>query len=670
MSAADDLGITAQPVARPAAGKAPGKAPGGAAADLGIGGAAAPAASASPSSGPNLGQMLHGAERAVTHATRKPLQAVGNALVYGHKHPFDAVTNVLGSTLRGGESFLTGGDIGHAIMHPTDQRQLSRAVDDTFGLTKLKQGPLAGTDLPHKLARGGVDTFRDIAADAMTYVPGPDIFSIGKHLAPLVPDALKVAGTAVKGTRLGRALDGEAPLAGLTDKGKATFQAIQNRAADTIKALAAQEEAVVRKYADDIRAGRMPEQVVALFRKADNVPAARKGMRPQEVVSALARDRAPIKFAQINRELRNAGLINGAKSAPKVKLKNPGDYFVDPATMDAVKKQLGKVANPRGSGPPNLAINLAKKATRLGNKAFLANPVPHTLNLTNLAYNRYGLPTTIRGLANAARVATGTVGNGKLAGDISALEQMGAKSQYGNIFDELGLTGTKWVPGSRTAAKVANKVLIPAQKLSNLAQHKILNSTETGLRAAALNAERKGGTQGVEAARKIHQTFGTGPMNEVVRSVSDLGTPFAQFHLATAPMSGIRTLATHPARVANVLKANRDMNAQVNPGGPQYRSSVPSMATAKALADPLSYFSNLGPLSQLDSPYGTITQLEKGPKGLANVLGDTAGRYIPGSQEASALYNMATGRRGPAGEKAMSDLITALVGGYFQKKRP
>ncbi len=633
--------------------------------------------------------MLHGAERAVTHATRKPLQAVGNALVYGHKHPFDAVTNVLGSTLRGGESFLTGGDIGHAIMHPTDQAQLSRAIDDTYGLTKLKQGVLAGTDLPHKLARGAVDTGRDIVVDPLTYVPGPDIFSIGKHLAPLVPDALKVAGTAVKGTRLGRALDGEAPLAGLTDKGKATFQAIQNRAADTIKALAAQEEAVVRKYADQIRKGVMPPQVAALFRKPSNIPTVTKGTRPQDVVSALARDRAPLKFQQMNRELRNAGLIQGTPLSKKamaaisdpnelaqrmaqrnIKPNAASGLFTDPAKAAEVQKALGKVVNPRGSGPPNLAINLAKKATRLGNKAFLANPVPHTLNLTNLAYNRYGLPTTIRGLANAVRVATGAVGNGKLASDISALEQMGAKSQYGNIFDELGLTGTKWVPGSQTAAKVANKVLIPAQKLSNLAQHKILNSTETGLRAAALNAERKGGTQGVEAARKIHQTFGTGPMNEVVRSVSDLGTPFAHFHLVTAPMSGIRTLATHPARVANVLKANRDMNAQVNPGGPQYRSSIPSMATAKALADPLSYFSNLGPLSQLDSPYGTIEQLKKGPKGVANVIGDTAGRFIPGSQEASALYNMATSRRGPAGEKAMNDLITALVGGYFQKKRP
>jgi hypothetical protein len=321
-------------------------------------------------------------------------------------------------------------------------------------------------------------------------------------------------------------------------------------------------------------------------------------------------------------------------------------------------------------------MKAAQTLTHRGNQAFLANPVPHTLNLTNLAYNKYGLPTTVRGLANAARVSTGTVGKGKLAGDISELEQMGAKSQYRNIFDELGLTrlpgipglNRGGIPGTEGIANVLNKTaIIPLERASNYAQHKILNPVETGLRAAALNAERKGGTTGVEAARHIHQTFGTGRANKIVRDVAEFGTPFAQFHFQTAPASGLRTLATHPARVLNAVKSEQDMNRQINPGqSPQYRSSVPSLSTVRAMVDPLSYFANLGGLSELNSPFGTLEQLKKG--NVAGVLGNAAGRFTPGSPELSAAYAMATKKKGRSGEKALNDLISALVGGYYVKK--
>src|SRR6185312_16458896 len=122
--------------------------------------------------------------------------------------------------------------------------------------------------------------------------------------------------------------------------------------------------------------------------------------------------------------------------------------------------------------------------------------------------------------------------------------------------------------------------------------------------------------------------------------ISDLGTPFAKFHLQTSPASGLKTLAKNPGRVLNVIKTNRDENAQVNPGrSAKYRSSIPSMSTARALADPLHYFSNIGPLGALNSPYGTLSQLQQGKVG--GVIADTAGRFIPGSQELSALFNLA-----------------------------
>lgn len=601
--------------------------------------------------------------------TDKIAKPVGNALQYGQQHPFDAAMNVLGAPQRGLQALETGGNVGHSIMTPSTGPALQKAVKSKIGLTGLEAGPLAGNDLGHKLMRGAADTALDVVNDPLTFAP---IGKAAKFVGKILPGAAKaVEGgvDALKGTKVGKALDPESDLKGLTDKGKATFEAIQNRAVSNVKSMADKEEAVIRQYADEIRKGNMPPQVAALFRKSSNVPVIKPGTRPQDVVSALARDRSSVKFAQQNSELRNAGLINGAKSAPKITLKNPGDLFTDPAQMDAVKKALGKVANPHGSSKADPLLNLARQATRLGNKAFLANPIPHTGNLANLTYNKYGLPTTLAGLGNAARVATGTVGNGKLAQDIAELDKLGAKSQYRNIFDELGLTRIAGIPGTGALAGLANKAIIPAEKLSNLAQHKILNSTETGLRAAALNAEKKGGAQGVEAARNIHSTFGTGPQSALIKSISEKGTPFAGFHLATAPASGIKTLATNPGRVANVLKANRDFNNDVNPGSSaKYRSSVPSMSTARALAAPLSYFSNLGPLSELNSPYGAVQQLQKGPKGVANFLGDTAGRFVPGSQELSALKDLIEKKKGPAGETAISDLISSLVGGYMAKK--
>jgi hypothetical protein len=644
------------------------------------------ASSAGPASAPSgYDDLIPKAGAAVKHADTSigktignVIKPVGNAIVYGTKHPFDAAMNVLGAPQRGLQSLETNdstnegqrlGTAWGAMTHPQQGPALTNKVKAQTGLSKLEAGPLAGSDLPHKLARGVADTGLDVVNDPLSFLPVGKIAKVAGKVIPGVAHGAEALGDAISHTPLGKNLNPEAAFEGLTDKGKATFQAIQNRAYDTSRDLKKTEDAVVKKFAGDIRAGTLPPEVTSLFRSAKNVPAVTKGTRPQDVIGALARDRAGVAKEIANRELRNAGLIGGTKtsSLKNVKLKNPGDFFTNPDDIPAVQKRMGKVINP-GRNTDNSIIKAAKVATRLGNKAFLANPLPHGGNLANLAYNKYGLPTTLAGIGNAARIATGTVGKGKLASDIGELKNLGAHSQYGNIFDELGLTRIAGIPGTGALAGAANKAIIPAERASNFAQNKILNPLETGLRAAALNAEKKGGTQGVEAARNIHSTFGTGPQSKVVKDVSDLGTPFAGFHLSTAPGSGIKTLATNPGRVANVLKTNRDMNNQVNPGSSaKYRSSIPSMSTARALAAPLSYFSNIGPLSELNSPYGAVQQLQKGPKGVAGFLGDTAGRFIPGSQELSALKDLIEKKKGPAGEAAISDLIASLVGGYMQK---
>lgn len=612
---------------------------------------------------------------------------VGGAIQYGHAHPVTALMNVLGAPQRGLQAAETGGDVGKAIMTPSEGSKLTKAFKTKIGLQGLEDGPLAGGDLGHKMARSALNTGLDVVNDPLTFAPVGKIVRLGGKLVPGAAKGVQAATDAFKESKLGKALDPEADFEGLTDKGKATFQAIQNGTKQALKAIQEKEESVVRKYADAIRSGQMPAEVATLFRDVKNVPGAARGMRPQDVVSALARDRKPLLKEAQNRMLRNAGLLRSTKlsKAELAAIKDPktralkiaqrnlkpnpsAGLFQDYSRAEETQKALGKVVNPGPQGRPNFAIDLARKATRLGNKAFLANPVPHTLNLTSLAYNKYGAPTAIKGLVNAARIATGTTGKGKLAQNIGELQKTGAKSEYSNIFDEMGLTGSTHLPGSRAAAKIANKALIPAQRFSNFAQHKILNSTETGLRAAALDAEKAGGKQGVEAARNIHKTFGTGPKSAAIRDIGDLGTPFAEFHLSTAPASGLSALANHPGRVTNAMKAQRDMNSEVNPGGPEYRSSVPGLSVARVLADPLSYFSNLGPISALQSPYGVPSQLKKGASGVANVAGDVATQFVPGAQQMLAIKQLIEQKHGKMGEQAMSDLIASLIGGYYAKK--
>ena len=357
----------------------------------------------------------------------------------------------------------------------------------------------------------------------------------------------------------------------------------------------------------------------------------------------------------------------------------PGD------TLQAVQDRLKANLQPHNQDP-NAIQRLMQTLTKRGNQAFLANPVPHAFNLTDLAYNKYGAPTAAQGLFNAARVATGNVGSGSLAGQIAELSAQGAKSQYGNIFDELGLTGlpnssatnllasaynATVAPASRAVASAANIPLIAAQRASNQAQRTVLNSVETGQRAAALQAENNAGLFGPQAAKNVNATFGTDAPNAVSKGAQAFAMPFAKFHLQTAPGSVLKTMATNPGRIVNTVSAEQDMNQAVNPTGPQYRSTVPGANAARMLADPLGYFGNLGGVMGMEGPYSPLQQLRNGPKGVANAVGNAVSKFTPGSQPGIdaakvglSAYNQML-NNGP--QTDYSPLFNAAFGGYTKK---
>ena len=423
--------------------------------------------------------------------------------------------------------------------------------------------------------------------DPLTVAPVGKVLDLAKGI-PGVKPVLKAASD-VAGNTVGRALNPQEYLRGLTPEAQAEFEVATNRAMTTVRQQKEAEDKIVAAHADEIRQGKMPDEIARLFTgdKSSGAMDAWKqyfpkglkpGTRPQDVVSALFQNRAKVFKTQAMEELEKQGFFT---SADAIRAGAPSKFTAPLDEIPDLQEHLRSVVeNKITPESKNILVKGARTLTHRGNQAFLANPAPHAGNLANLAYNKYGPITALQGLGNAARVATGTVGKGKLAQNIGELESLGAKSQYGNIFDELGLTRLAGIPGTEGAAKVANRALIPLQRASNYAQHKILNSTETGLRSAALDAEKRAGRTGPQAAQSIHKTFGTDAPNAVTHGLQQLAVPFAQFHWQTAPGSVANTLLRNPARISNPIKAEQDLN---NRRGPQYRSTVPG---ANALAWP------------------------------------------------------------------------------------
>lgn len=599
----------------------------------------------------------------------KPLDKyVGKPLKWSAQHPFQAFMAAGGVGMRPLQAAELGQNPLQAMLHPGMEDQLEAGLRQPFTpkpqdalnplalmrgvgaqIGALEQGPLAGSDLPHKAARGTLDTAYDVVNDPVTYIPGGAIVKGGKLLG-LGKPAVKMAEMLEKGP-LGKVFHAEHPIAGYTDHGRALILSAMNLAKEKSQQVVEAAEKLIRDDADAIRKGTstLPEQL--------GVPGERN---PMKVIEAAREYQKGKTTKWVEQNLRASGLLpSKSKKAPQLA---PELIYKDPTNEQAIKaaqKGLAEFIKPDAQSQRTL-FKLARGATHLGNQAFLAVPVPHAFNLADLSRMRYGLPTMAKGIANAIKVGTGNI-DPALAEKIKTLEETGAKSQYGKLFTEVGFGGP--------LGKAVNTVAIPFQRASNWAQHAVLNNMETGLRAAALDAEAKMGRTGVDAARSIHATFGTNPANDLVKGASEIGEPFAKFHFQTVVGSTLRTLVDNPKRITNMVKAQIDMNRQVNPGNTQFTPTTPSFSGVRAMMSPLSYAGGLtGPLGALYSGYGALTQAEQAKVGKA--LGTALGRFIPASQVTTVLYRILTGQKGDAGEDPTADLLPILTGGYYSKKKP
>lgn len=632
---------------------------------------------------PLVGQVQGAVKGAEKFLDKKIVKPVAGALAYGHNHPQEAIMGPLGAMqrgLRGAEVNVFGGgheDVGHDFMTPKTGPVLQKKIQTQLGIQP--GGPI---DKYSPLLAKGARTTEDVVNDPLTVSP------IGK-IAKLIPGAAK-AGEAVgkvAHAATGNAFNPDHYLDGLTKDGKAEYEAITNRAMEGVRAHKVADDKIIAAHADEIRKGVMPPEVAALFRaeKGQSADTAWKqyltdakgkltfgpGAKPQDVSRALFASRAPEFKAAAMPELEKAGFFTSPSGVDAGRGMGKADKFTVPVDeIPELQKRLARnIESKIKPESGNVLVKGAQGLLKRGNQAFLANPVPHVGNLSNLAYNEYGPIRALQGLGNAARVATGTVGkDSHLAQNIGELEQSGAKSQYGDIFDELGLTRIAGIPHTEGAARAANKLIVPLQRASNYAQNKVLNSTETGLRAAALDAEKGRGVVGDQAAKNIHRTFGTNAPNAVTEGARGLAVPFAHFHGQTAPSSVLRTLASNPARISNPIKIQQDLN---NKHGAQYHSTVPGANAGRMLADPVGYASsNLGGLLGILNPYSVVSALKSGKaKPLERTAQEQIGRFITGSPEIQAAIEMAMKKKGRAGESGLQDMGSAMFGGYWGKGR-
>jgi hypothetical protein len=577
----------------------------------------------------------------------------------------NAVGNVLSAPHRALEAGVTGGDVGHALMHPEDQAKLEPKFDEKIGLTGLDKGILAGDDWGHKALRGVAHFGADVLTDPTTYIPGG---AVGK-LAKLVP-GVEALGDAAKGSKLFNASADIEPL--VNDQGKFVTHAAYGIANHEKQKSRQAALAVVRQHADEIKNGVIHPDVQALFaRDPTLIPAARKGMNPHEVTKALEDIHSKVHGETFHRELEDAfnphpGLFGAtSKLNPTGATLTKAGVNVDDAL--AAAKQYGKYT----SGD-NAILKGAHKLSQLGSKAFLATAFPHAFNETDLMYQKYGLPVVVKGLANAARIGAGGVKPGSdLAKNIKSLEAVGAHAPFEPVFDELGITRVAGIPHTEVAAQLLNKLaLIPAQRFSNFLQEKALNSVEGGLSAAALDAERAAGHGDLEAGSNIAAAVGKDAPTGLTHAASEIGQPFAHFHTQTVPGQMLKTLANNPSRLTVPGKLTKAYSQQFAPPTAQFKSGVPGQKAEDILANPFKYIAgSAGPLGKLADPYGPIQKVQKGKVGEA--IGDEAQYFIPLAPEMMAAVEALQKKKGRAGENPLWDLIPdAVTGGYWVKKKP
>jgi hypothetical protein len=621
---------------------------------------------------------------------KPPGNPVEGFVKYAHQHPFEAFTNAISAPDRALQAVETGKNPASAFMDPNQGPALEKAVKDKIGLSALEAGPLAGSDLPHKVMRGTADFTLDAVNSPWNLVPvGKIAEGIGKGVKA-IPGAVK-AGEKLADSKLGETVSNwfnpDHYIRGLNDEEKARYEMATNRAMQSVRARRAAEDAIVAKHADSIRAGQMPSDVARLFQldpkgsgaysgpvdawkeafidKKTGKSTFGPGTKPQDVTAALFRHRAP-QFqnqakAQLGHLFRNPADYN----SPKIPFNVPAGITMNEKQhrIAAIQAELLRNLERKPEVDPSVVQGLMHKIVHRGNQAFLSNVVPHPLNLTSLAYNRYGPVTAAKGLVNAARVAAGKTG-GKLGQNIGELSRTGSHFQYAPLYDEMGITRVAGIPGTEGAAKAINKVTIPMERAQNYLQEKGLNSVETGLRSAALDTLRKKGITGAQAARDLNAGFGSNAPTGFTRGLQKLPVPFAQFHAQTAPGSGLRALAKSPNRIRVADVAQRDENQQVNPGGPEYRSTTPTFSVARAVVDPEDYFTDFGPLGTIKSAISEAVR----KKDVGGTLTRGTLNYVPGSQQAATAAQLAQHKKGPKGEDPLGDLISAIVGGYYVKK--
>ncbi len=566
-----------------------------------------------------------------------------------------------------------GGAIGNAgkwFMDPKKQEETSKVVRAALS---PEQGGFIPTDatinahltgLPATLARGAAQAGAEVLADPTSAIPAG---AIGKA-ARLVPGAVR-AGEAL-GKFTSPLLSAEHHLGGLTEHGQNVVEQIRNvvkRSAAGAKRL---EDHAIATARNEIKAGQIPQAVRDAFAKyGAAVPTT---LTPSKLIEELDKARAAHTSALTHAGLRDAGLLKdpnmtgGATGALLRSIRGTDKYFKDSANPDAVEKALEGVAKHIAPEvrPDNFLAKAIDKTNHQLKSMFLSVPIPHVANLTNLAYNKYGLATTLRGLMYAAREATGHRGE-QLNHLVGELQKIGADNQYEKLFSEVNPVGIGPV-------SVRN-----LQRFANKAQDTILNPVERGLRAAGLEKEMKSGKVGADAARGLHKAFGSDAENGLTKFLNHMPlSQFPRFHTQTALGSTLRTLADKPGRVTgfeHVFGGGPDRDKQHG-----YRLSTPTMAGLNFLDSPLAYAlspSTLGQVAGVASPYSVTgsmlrgLQLQRhgksGRKQYERAAQALANTFIPAPL--GAANEMLMGTKGEAGETGAQDLFSALGGGYYAK---
>jgi hypothetical protein len=618
MSALDDLlaqqGVSSGAPAAPAAPSPSGQAP------------SAPGQTPSP-----LDALLsqHGVQQAVRGAGKAVDKSIGGYFKNGPKKWLEWGAGALQAPQRALEAVETGQDVGKAFMHPKEGQELFDAVKDKSGIRNLENTTLAGDDPLHKFARGVTDTALSIVNDPLN-LAGPVLKGLGvgaklaqggEAVAKAMPPLGKVADYFRPGAELSHLTNDEEDLVrGALGRSK--------YAADTELHNA---KPIVQSELAALRTGTVPLRVRALFRNRANIPTTFN--RPTEVLDALEKD---------IRDYHRSGAHPGSYHE---QLKNLG--LSDPAT-----RGLGAA-----EATTNDALKFLNYSRKLGNKMFLTVPFPHGLNLTDLHYNKYGVGSTLKGLALSSEIASGKI-SPATQNTMNLLKSYGGAFRYNDLYSGLG-------PG----------ILGAAQRTANTVQNKFLNSLEMGYRIQAFRDEIAAGKAPEEAATAVEKAFGSDLPSRATKTATQLGTPFAQFHGQTIPGTFGRTLVNNPERISNAVKIDQGINRnsqgrQPGPKQPQYVSGVPGTSGVRASGEWLQYLSTLaGPLSQLHGAYSSLSQIQQGH--VTKAVQQLVGHFVPAGETVNALMELflstATGRnqKGEHGESGTEDLLQSLAGGWY-----